>query len=62
MGQLGARGGPRSWHVAGQYVDILGTVETLAQTPFDEIEAPYGRVRLVSPEDLLVYHPQGSPH
>jgi hypothetical protein len=38
----------------GQYVDILGTVETLAQTPFDEMEAPYGRVRLVSPEDLLV--------
>ncbi|SRR5258708_793288 len=54
MGQLGARGGPRNWQVAGQYVDILGEVETLARTPFDEIEAPYGRVRLVSPEDLLV--------
>jgi len=32
----------------------LGEVETLARTPFDEIEAPYGPVRLLSPEDLLV--------
>jgi hypothetical protein len=54
MGQIGARGGPRSWQVAGQYVDILGEVETLARTPFDELETPYGPVRLVSPEDLLV--------
>ncbi|MBM3837757.1 MAG: hypothetical protein FJ398_07290 [Verrucomicrobia bacterium] len=54
MGQLGARGGPRNWQVAGHYVDILGEVETLARTPFDELQAPYGPVRLVSPEDLLV--------
>ena len=54
MGRLGARGGPRSWEVVGQYVDILGEVETLARTPFDELQAPYGPVRLISPEDLLV--------
>ena len=54
MGQLGLLGGPRNWHVAGQYVDILGEVETLARTPFGELQAPYGPVRLVSPEDLLV--------
>lgn len=54
MGQLGARGGPRSWQVAGHFVDILGQVETLAATPFDELQAPYGLVRLISPEDLLV--------
>jgi hypothetical protein len=54
MGLLGAKGGPRSWQVAGHYVDILGQVETLARTPFDELQAPYGTVRLVSPEDLLV--------
>ena len=54
MGRLGATGGPRSWQVAGQYVDILGEVETLAETPFAELQAPYGPVRLVSPEDLLV--------
>jgi hypothetical protein len=54
MGRLAATGGPRNWQVAGQYVDILGEVETLARTPFDELQAPYGPVRLVSPEDLLV--------
>lgn len=54
MGRLGARGGPRNWQVAGQYVDILGEVETMARTPFAELQAPYGPVRLVSPEDLLV--------
>jgi hypothetical protein len=54
MGRLGAQGGPRNWHVAGQYVDILGEVETLARSPFDELQAPYGPVRLVSPEDLVV--------
>jgi hypothetical protein len=37
-----------------QIVDILGEVETLAQTPFDELEGPFGVVRLTSPEDLLV--------
>jgi hypothetical protein len=54
MGRLRARGGPRSWQVAGQYLDLLGAVETLARTPFDELQAPYGPVRLISPEDLLV--------
>jgi hypothetical protein len=54
MGRLGGRGGPRSWQVAGQYVDILGELETLARTSFGELQAPYGPVRLVSPEELLV--------
>lgn len=54
MGRLDARGGPRSWQVAGVYVDILGEVETLANTPFTELKAPYGSVRLISPEELLV--------
>ena len=54
MGRLGAVGGPRSWQVAGQYVDILGQVETLTGSGFRELQAPYGPVRLVSPEDLLV--------
>lgn len=54
MGRLGASGGPRSWQVAGQFVDVLSEVETLSQTPFAELEAPYGTVRLISPEDLLV--------
>jgi hypothetical protein len=54
MGRLGASGGPRSWQVAGQYVDILGAVETLGTASFGELQAPYGPVRLISPEDLLV--------
>ena len=54
MGRLGARGGPRSWQVAGLYVDVLGEVETFSRTGFDELQAPYGTVRLISPEDLLV--------
>ncbi|MFZ4696352.1 MAG: hypothetical protein ACOYMV_14625, partial [Verrucomicrobiia bacterium] len=54
MGMLKAKGGPRSWELAGHYVDILGEVETMARTPFDELAAPYGTVKVVSPEDLLV--------
>jgi len=54
MGRLGAVGGPRSWRVAGQFVDILGEVESLAKRPFEELRAPYGLVRLVGPEELLV--------
>ena len=54
MGKLGATGGPRNWQVAGQFVDILGEVETLAKTPFAELTAEYGPVRLISAEDLLV--------
>jgi hypothetical protein len=54
MGQLGATGGPRSWQLAGQFVDLLGEVETLARTAFDRLQGPYGEVCLISPEDLLV--------
>jgi len=54
MGQFAARGGPRSWQVAGQYVDILGELETLGRTPFNDLDAPYGPVRLINPEELIV--------
>lgn len=53
MGKLSAKGGPRNWELAGAFVDILGEVETLARTPFTELTAMFGPVRLVSPEDLL---------
>lgn len=39
--------------MAGQFVDLLGDLEPLTQTPLTEIEAPYGPVRLASPEELL---------
>lgn len=67
MGLLGASGGPRSWQVAGQFVDILGEVETLNTVPFRQIEAPYGPVVLIQPEDLLIervlvsVYPQDNP-
>jgi hypothetical protein len=54
MGQLGAKGGPRSWEVAGTFVDILGLVETESKSSFRKLKAPYGVVTLVGPEELLV--------
>jgi hypothetical protein len=54
MGQLGGKGGPRSWEVAGMFVDLLGPVEAEATTPFRRLEGPYGEVLLMKPEDLLV--------
>src|SRR5207248_3241488 len=54
MGQLGAQGGPRSWRVAGMFVDLLGPVESLARTPFRNLEGPHGNVLVMKPEDLLV--------
>jgi hypothetical protein len=54
MGRLQAAGGPRSWQVAGLFVDILGEVERLARTPFNELQGPYGAVRLMPAEELLV--------
>ena len=54
MGMLGAKGGPRNWQVAGMYVDVLGPVESFARTPFRNIEAPYGNILVMKPEDLLV--------
>jgi hypothetical protein len=54
MGLLGAKGGPRNWQVAGMYVDVLGPAESFARTPYRRVQAPYGEVLLMKPEDLLV--------
>jgi hypothetical protein len=54
MGLLGAEGGPRSWQVAGVYVDLLGPAESFARTPYRRVEGPYGAVLVMKPEDLLV--------
>jgi hypothetical protein len=54
MGQLGAKGGPRNWQVAGMFVDVLGPAESFARTPFRRVQAPYGDVLVMKPEDLLV--------
>jgi hypothetical protein len=54
MAQLGARGGPRSWEVAGMFVDLLGPLERLARTPLRKLEGAYGLVQIMPPEELLV--------
>jgi hypothetical protein len=54
MGQLGAQGGPRSWQVAGAFVDLLGPLESLARTPLRKLQGPYGTIQIVQPEELLV--------
>lgn len=54
MGLLGAKGGPRNWQVAGMFVDVLGSAESFARTPYRRVQAPYGDVLVMKPEDLLV--------
>jgi hypothetical protein len=54
MGELGAQGGPRSWEVAGLFVDLLGVVEKEARTPVRQLQGPSGIVNLIDPEELLV--------
>jgi hypothetical protein len=54
MGALGGRGGPRSWEVAGTFVDILGVFETEAKTPTRTINTQLGPVAVAAAEDLLV--------
>jgi hypothetical protein len=54
MGLLGAKGGPRNWQVAGMFVDMLGFAESFARTPYRRVQAPYGEVLVMKPEDLLV--------
>jgi hypothetical protein len=54
MGNLGATGGPRSWFVAGLFVDILGFLENEARSPLRTIATPLGNVQVVPPELLLV--------
>jgi hypothetical protein len=54
MGRLGAQGGPRSWQVAGLYVDVLGSFETEARTPVRRIAGPCGELRICPVEELIV--------
>jgi hypothetical protein len=53
MGKLGAKGGPRSWQIAGLYVDLLGLLENEAQSPCRDIETPFGKV-VVAPAELVL--------
>ncbi len=67
MDLLGAKGGPRNWQVAGMYLDLLGPVVSFSSTPYRRVEAPYGTILLMTPEDLLVervlasFYPEQNP-
>jgi len=54
MGQLGARGGPRNWELAGTFVDILGAFEGEARTPVRRLQTELGPVAIAAAEDLIV--------
>lgn len=64
MACLGGSGGPRSWQVAGLYVDLLGLLENEAKTPCRSVDTPYGTISIVPAElalverVLLAYYPQ----
>ena len=54
MGKIGAKGGPRSWKVAGATVNVLGEFENAALTRVRSLAAPYGKLRLAPVEELIV--------
>ncbi|MBI2440094.1 MAG: hypothetical protein HYV35_01860 [Lentisphaerae bacterium] len=54
IGRLGGTGGPRSWQVAGLYVDLLGLLENEARTPCRTMETPCGVISIVPAELILV--------
>ncbi len=64
MGQLGATGGPRSWKVAGLFVDVLGLLENAARTPCRTIVTPSGSISVIPAElavverALLAFYPR----
>lgn len=67
MGRLNATGGPRSWKVAGLYVDLLGFLENEALTPCRTMRTPCGAISLMPAElavverTLLAFYPQPDP-
>ena len=67
MGKLGATGGPRSWKVAGLFVDLLGVLENEAATPCRTIATPCGTISVVPAElavverVLLAFYPRLDP-
>jgi hypothetical protein len=54
MAQFGATGGPRSWQVAGAYLDVLASFENAARTPIRVLRGPFGDIRVAPVEELMV--------
>jgi len=67
MATLGATGGPRSWQVAGLYIDLLGFLENESRAPCRSIVTPFGPVNILPAETalvervLLAFYPQPDP-
>ena len=51
---LGGKGLGRNWLVCGLYIDLLGVLETESKLPERTLETPYGAVKIVPPELVLV--------
>ena len=51
---LGAKGMGRSWQVCGLFVDILGIAEMESGKDWRTLETPYGEIKLIPPELVLV--------
>jgi len=51
---LGGRGLGRNWLVCGLYVDLLGILETESRLPERTLQTPYGDVKIIPPELVLV--------
>ena len=51
---LGGKGLGRNWLICGLYVDLLGVLETESALPERALETPYGTVRILPPELVLV--------
>jgi hypothetical protein len=68
MAALRATGGPRSWLVAGLYVDLLGFLENESRSPCRSLTTPFGSISLLPPETVLVervllaFYPQPDPN
>ncbi len=54
IAQLDGTGGPRSWRVAGLYIDLLGLLENEAKSPCRKMETPYGEIAIAPAELMLV--------
>lgn len=54
VAELGGKGVSRSWSICGLCVDMLGFLESETLLPCREVETPYGTIRIIPPELVLV--------
>lgn len=54
LSNLGGKCLGRNWQVCGIFVDILGVLECETAKDLSELETPYGKIRIIPPEIVLV--------